>query len=108
MSIQGQQDFADIMCLSANEFLSHWFISDLVKALYAFDGVVGNLASPYMAGTAYDLLHHCFGDVMQRPGAWGHAIGGMGSITQAMASAVWMTGAEIETSAPVAQVISNG
>jgi phytoene dehydrogenase-like protein len=107
MNIQDQQDFADIMCLSADEFLSRWFISDPVKALYAFDGVVGNLASPYMAGTAYVLLHHCFGDIMQSSGVWGHAIGGMGAITQAMASAARMAGAEIETSAPVAQVMSN-
>ena len=31
------------------------------------------------------LLHHVFGEVNGKKGAWGHAIGGMGAITQAMA-----------------------
>jgi phytoene dehydrogenase-like protein len=40
-----------------------------------------------------------------RKGAWGHAIGGMGAITQAMASAARERGVEIETDAPVREVI---
>ncbi len=108
MSIEDQRDFADIMTLSAAEFLDRWFESDPVKALFAFDGVVGNFASPYMAGTAYVLLHHCFGDIMKNPGAWGHAIGGMGAITQAMAHAAREEGVGIETSAPVARVVTDG
>ncbi|NQW00242.1 MAG: NAD(P)/FAD-dependent oxidoreductase [Rhodospirillales bacterium] len=104
MEREDQRDFADIMTLSADEFLSRWFVSDAVKALFAFDGVVGNYASPSMPGTAYVLLHHCFGDILERPGAWGHAIGGMGAITQAMAKAAEAAGVVIETSCPVAAV----
>jgi phytoene dehydrogenase-like protein len=52
-----------------------------------FDAVIGNLASLYAAGSAYVLLHHAFGEVNGKSGAWGYAIGGMGAITQAMASA---------------------
>ncbi|MBD9215232.1 MAG: hypothetical protein EGQ22_07085, partial [Senegalimassilia anaerobia] len=48
---------------------------------YGFDGIVGNYASPYAAGSAYVLLHHVFGEVNGKKGAWGHAIGGMGAIT---------------------------
>jgi single-stranded-DNA-specific exonuclease len=32
------------------------------------------------------LLHHVFGEVNGKRGAWGHAVGGMGAITQAMAA----------------------
>ena len=53
--------------------------------MLGFDGIVGNYASPYTPGSAYVLLHHVFGEVNGMKGAWGHAIGGMGAITQAMA-----------------------
>ena len=55
--------------------------------MFGFDGVVGNYASPYSPGSAYVLLHHVFGEVNGKKGVWGHAIGGMGAITQAMAKA---------------------
>jgi len=51
------------------------------------------------------LLHHCFGEVNGKKGAWGHAIGGMGAITQAMARSAAAHGAEIRVDAPVREVI---
>ena len=66
------------------------------EAFGAFDGVVGNFASPETAGTAYVLLHHLFGEAAGVPGAWGHAIGGMGAITQAMAEACREKGVDEE------------
>jgi phytoene dehydrogenase-like protein len=69
---------------------------------------VGNYASPFTPGTAYVLLHHAFGEVNGRKGAWGHAIGGMGAITAAMAKAARGRGVEIETEAPVREVIVEG
>ena len=59
----------------------------MVKGALAFDSIVGAYASPHTPGTAYVLLHHCFGEVNGKPGVWGHAVGGMGAITQAMADA---------------------
>jgi phytoene dehydrogenase-like protein len=67
--------------------------------------VVGNYASPYTPGTAYVLLHHAFGEVNGKRRVWGHAIGGMGAITQAMAKAAASYGVEIETGAAVREVI---
>jgi phytoene dehydrogenase-like protein len=105
LSPEDQRDLADIMTMSAVDFLDRWFENDAVKALFAFDGIVGTLASPYQPGTAYVLLHHCFGEILPNKGAWGHAIGGMGAITQAMAKSAEATGADIETDAAVAGVI---
>ena len=85
--------------------LDETFESDLVKALYGFDAIVGNYASPYAAGSAYVMLHHAFGEVNGKKGVWGHAIGGMGAITQAMAKAARGHGVEIETDAGVREVI---
>lgn len=101
-----QQNLIDIFTLSAADFLERYFEHDAIKALYAFDGIVGNMASPFAPGTAYVLLHHCFGEVNGKAGAWGHAIGGMGAISEAMAKAATEAGAEIEVSSPVAHIIT--
>jgi phytoene dehydrogenase-like protein len=90
---------------SAGDLLDGWFESDPIKAVLGFDAVVGNLASPYTPGSAYVLLHHVFGEVNGRQGAWGHAIGGMGAITQAMASAANAHGVRIDVGAAVREVI---
>src|SRR5580658_7274671 len=90
---------------SAGEVLDGWFESDPIKAVLGFDAVVGNLASPYTPGSAYVLLHHVFGEVNGKRGAWGHAIGGMGAITQAMASAAGAHGVRIDVGAAVREII---
>jgi phytoene dehydrogenase-like protein len=51
------------------------------------------------------MLHHAFGEVNGKKGVWGHAIGGMGAITQAMASAGHAHGVAIETGSGVREVI---
>ena len=98
----------DFALRSASEVLDRYFESDIVKALFAFDGIVGNFASPHAPGTAYVLLHHLFGEAAGVPGAWGHAIGGMGSISQAMARACREVGVDILLGHPVEEVIVNG
>ncbi len=77
----------DFAMRSAAEILDRHFKATWPRHCFGFDGVVGNFASPQAPGTAYVLLHHLFGEAAGVPGAWGHAIGGMGSITQAMARA---------------------
>ena len=100
-----QRELLDLFTNSAGDYLDHWFESDPIKAAYGWDGIVGNYASPYAPGSAYVLLHHCFGEVNGKKGQWGHAIGGMGAITQAMAKAARAHGAEIRVDAAVAEVI---
>jgi len=75
-----------------------------VRAAFGFDAVVGNYASPFHPGTAYVLLHHCFGEVNGKRGLWGHAIGGMGAISEALATEARRLGVEIECDASVAKV----
>lgn len=105
LTIEHQRLLLDLFTLSAGEMLDDWFESDLLKALFGFDAIVGNYASPYTAGSAYVMLHHAFGEVNGKKGLWGHAIGGMGAITQAMAASARSHGAEIETDAGVHEVI---
>jgi phytoene dehydrogenase-like protein len=105
LSLEQQRDLLDLFTRSAGEMLDERFESDLVKALFGFDAVVGNYASPYTAGSAYVMLHHAFGEVNGKKGVWGHAIGGMGAIGQAMARAARGAGAEIVVDAGVREVI---
>ncbi len=100
-----RQELLDLFTISAAEYLDRWFESAPIKAVLGFDGVVGNYASPYTPGSAYVLLHHVFGEVNGVKGAWGHAIGGMGAITQAMASAARAAGVEIRTGEGVGEVL---
>jgi phytoene dehydrogenase-like protein len=108
LSLEQQRSLLDLFTRSAGEMLDERFENDLVKALFGFDAIVGNYASPYAAGSAYVMLHHAFGEVNGKKGVWGHAIGGMGAITQAMARAARGHGAEIETEAGVREVIVEG
>ena len=101
----GQRDLLDLFTKSAGELLDRWFESDPIKAAFGFDAVVGNFQSPYTPGSAYVLLHHVFGEVNGKRGQWGHARGGMGSITQAMAKECTARGVAIRLSAPVARVV---
>lgn len=106
LPMQGRRDLLDLFTKSAGDWLDGWFESDPVKALFGFDSVVGNYASPYTPGSAYVLLHHVFGEVNGKRGAWGHALGGMGAITQAMARACVEAGVEIRTGAEVVEVVT--
>lgn len=104
LSTPERRDVLGLFTRSAADWLEDWFESDAVKAVYGFDAVVGAYASPYLPGTAYVLLHHCFGEVNGKRGLWGHAIGGMGAITQAMAAEAHRLGVQIDCESPVAQV----
>jgi phytoene dehydrogenase-like protein len=105
LSMAQRRALLDLFTKSAGDYLEGWFEADCVKAAFGFDAIVGTFASPYTPNTAYVLLHHVFGEVNGKKGAWGHAIGGMGAITQAMANAARERGVEIEVNAPVREVI---
>ncbi|MFN7086059.1 MAG: phytoene desaturase family protein, partial [Burkholderiales bacterium] len=83
LDMAGKRDALDLFTKSAGDLLDGWFESEAIKAAFAFDAIVGNFASPYAPGSAYVLLHHVVGEVNGRRGVWGHAVGGMGAITEA-------------------------
>jgi phytoene dehydrogenase-like protein len=105
LSLEQSRNLLDLFTRSAGEMLDERFENDLVKALFGFDAIVGNYASPYAAGSAYVMLHHAFGEVNGKKGVWGHAIGGMGAITQAMARVAREAGADIRLDAGIREVI---
>ena len=109
LDLRGRRDLLDLFTKSAGELLDHYFEGAPLKAVLGWDSVVGNFASPYTPGSAYVLLHHLFGEVNGKTGVWGHAIGGMGAITQAMRKECEARGVAIETDAEVARlIVDNG
>jgi phytoene dehydrogenase-like protein len=105
LDMVARRDLLALLGRSAGDYLDSWFESDPIKSVYGFDGIVGNYASPYTPGSGYVLLHHLLGEVNGKRGVWGHAIGGMGAITQAMARACAAQGVDIRVNAPVREVI---
>jgi phytoene dehydrogenase-like protein len=108
LPIDAQRDVLAMFVSSARSFLDRWYESDVVKSAFAFDAVVGNYGGVSTPGSAYVLLHHVFGEVNGTKGAWGHAVGGMGAITQAMAAACTAAGVEISLEAPVERLLVDG
>jgi phytoene dehydrogenase-like protein len=106
LDLCAKRDFLALLGRSAGDYLDDWFESDPIKAVYGFDSIVGNYASPYTPGSGYILLHHLLGEVNGRRGAWGHAIGGMGAITQAMAKACMERGVDIRVNSSVREIIT--
>src|ERR1700728_4596103 len=99
-----QYEVHELFTRSAGELLDGWFESDAIQALLGFDAIVGAFQSPYAPGSGYVLLHHAFGETNGKTGVWGHAIGGMGSITQAMVREAQRLGVDIHLGSAVAQV----
>jgi phytoene dehydrogenase-like protein len=90
---------------SLGDFLDRNYESEKVKTLFLANNVYGKHGGPYSPGTALGLLFHLLSGGEQRlQGFFGHVVGGMGAITEAMASAAIAFGAEIRTGAPVARI----
>jgi phytoene dehydrogenase-like protein len=90
---------------SLGEFLDHNYESEKMKTMFLANNVYGKHGGPYQPGTAIGLLFHLLsGGEHELQGFFGHVIGGMGAITQALAEAGRKLGVEIRTCASVAQI----
>ncbi|NKB36452.1 MAG: FAD-dependent oxidoreductase [Gammaproteobacteria bacterium] len=101
-----QATFAELMSKSLGDYLDMWFEGEALKGVLGLEGVIGNFAEPYQANTAYVLLHHAFGEVNGRNGAWGIARGGMGAVSGAIASYARSHGVDIETDCAVEKILT--
>ena len=95
----------EILTAPARQILDRWFESEALKATLATDAVIGAMASPSTPGTAYVLFHHVMGETNGKRGVWGYVQGGMGGITQSLASAARDLKVEIRCEAEVAKIL---
>jgi len=95
---------------SLGHLLDRRFESEKVKTLVVANNVYGKHGGPYHPGTSLGLLFHLLsGSEKQEQGFFGHVMGGMGAITEAMAAAARGLGVTIRTSSPVARIeVANG
>lgn len=98
---------ADLMTQSVYDFLSRWFENDTIKAVLSYYASIGTFAGPKSPGTAYVLMHHLMGE-HAGAGGWGFIRGGMGAISNAIATSGKRFGLEIRTEAPVERVLVEG
>jgi phytoene dehydrogenase-like protein len=76
-----------------------------MKTMFLANNVYGKHGGPYQPGTAIGLLFHLLsGGEHELQGFYGHVMGGMGAITQALAAAGQKLGVEIRTSACVTRI----
>src|SRR5919199_1771300 len=100
----GAGEAVEVLTGAARPILDRWFESEQLKGTLATDAIIGAMASPSMPGTAYVLFHHVMGDAGGARGVWGYMRGGMGGITQALATAARDVGVEIRCEAEVARI----
>ena len=96
----------EILTGAALPILDRWFESEQLKIALATDAIIGAMASPSVPGTAYVLFHHVMGECNGVRGMWGYVRGGMGGISQALASAARARGAEIRVNSPVTKILT--
>ncbi|XP_051473765.1 pyridine nucleotide-disulfide oxidoreductase domain-containing protein 2 isoform X2 [Apus apus] len=87
--------YYEVLTAPISKILDQWFESEPLKATLATDAVIGAMASPHTPGSGYVLLHHVMGELEGRRGAWGYVAGGMGALSQAIASAAVAHGVHI-------------
>ncbi len=94
--------------MAVADLASEYFETELLRAVIAARGIFGTFLGPWSAGSALVLLIRAAGDP-HPAGSATLAAGGMGAVTQAMASAAKAAGAEIRTGAEVIEIrVQNG
>jgi phytoene dehydrogenase-like protein len=89
----------------ARTLLEEWFESEPLRATLATDGAIGAFAAPSTPGTGYVLFHHVMGSLGGARGVWAYVRGGMGALSDALASAAQRAGARLRTEARVERVL---
>lgn len=105
----GKKEFykmVELFTVSAHSYVTNYVKSEPLVATLCSDGIIGTCGGPKTAGTAYVFLHHDIGDLSDEFGKWFYTKGGMGGVTQAIASYARAHGVEILTGADVKRVLT--
>lgn len=97
--------FVQLLTMSADDFLSHWFESDFIKAALSTSGLIGSMVGPKSPGSALVLLYHYLGEMDGIYRNWCFAKGGTGGVARTLARSAEAAGAEIRVNAPVAELL---
>jgi len=92
-------EFFELLFSNSSKTLKSWFHSEPLLSTLATDSIIGTMAGPDTPGTGYVLLHHVLG------GDWSYVRGGMGSLSQSLASVAVEAGAVIQTDTVVKSIL---
>jgi phytoene dehydrogenase-like protein len=104
----GRRSAARLLFGAARPLLEEWFESEPLRSTLATDAIIGAFAPPSARGTGYVLFHHVMGVGGGRRGVWAYVAGGMGALSEALASAARAAGAVIRCDAEVKHVVTRG
>jgi len=90
--------------MSIRDALNEWFETELLKASFAVDALIGTFEGPWSPGTAFGLIPHFL--PRAHGTAWSFVKGGMGNLASALASAARDAGVTIRTDASVQRIHS--
>ena len=90
--------------MSIRDFLNEWFETELLKASFAVDGLIGTYEGPFSPGTAFGLVPRFRPDVHGTGSAF--VRGGMGALADALGQAARDAGVTIRTGAEVTRIVS--
>ena len=94
--------------MAVADLAAEFFETELLRATIAARGIFGTSLGPWSAGTSLVLLLRAAADANPAGGNF-FAFGGIGALTQAMASSAQKAGAEIRTGAEAIEIqIKNG
>jgi phytoene dehydrogenase-like protein len=99
--------FAKLLTMSSADYLDEWFETDVIKASLCASGIIGTLLGPRSPGTAYVLMHHYMGEIDGAYRSWGYVRGGMGAVSNSIASSAKAAGVEIRTNAEVKEILTD-
>ncbi len=89
--------------MAVADLVAEYFETELLRAVIAARGVFGTFLGPWSAGSSLQLLIRAAGDSHPAGSAF-FVAGGVGALTQAMASAAQAAGVEIRTSAEIIEI----
>ncbi|HTC57519.1 MAG TPA: NAD(P)/FAD-dependent oxidoreductase [Candidatus Sulfotelmatobacter sp.] len=89
--------------MAVADLVAEYFETELLRAVIAARGIFGTFLGPWSAGSSLQLLIRAAGDSHPAGSAF-FAAGGMGELTQAMASAAKAAGVEIRAAAEVIEI----
>ncbi len=89
--------------MAAADLVAEFFESEPLRATIASRGIFGTFLGPWSAGSSLVLMLRAAGDPTPA-GSVQFPVGGIGSITLAMAAAAKQAGAEIRTGADIAEI----
>ncbi len=90
----------DTLSMSAYDYVSQWFESDVVRATFLYWATIGGNVGPYSPGTAFYLVAHLIGQT-----GMSFSRGGMGQISESIAASGRRYGMEVKVSSAVEEIL---